>query len=149
MIISYFLAQITPLTNYNKAYQRHFYLKIKVPSKISWESVSQRDKVTKTITMTQPGLIESVLADLHLLNESKTKDTQSLGILYPDQDGIPQQDKWSYHSVIGKLNYIAQNTRPDISFAAHQCTRYSSNPTALQELAVKLIVRYLLATKEG
>jgi hypothetical protein len=26
--------------------------------------------------MTQPGLIESVLADLHLLDDSKTKDTR-------------------------------------------------------------------------
>jgi hypothetical protein len=49
---------------------------------------------------------------------------------------------------MGKLNYIAQNTRPDISFAVHQCARYSSNPTALHELAVKRIGRYLLNTKD-
>jgi hypothetical protein len=49
--------------------------------------------------------------------------------------------------VIGKLNFLAQNTRPDISFAVHQCARFSSKPTALHELAVKRIVRYLLYTK--
>jgi len=107
-----------------------------------------KDPATKTISMTQPGLIESVLQDLNLLHDSKSKDTPSVGILYPDCDGIPRQDTWNYRSVIGKLNYIAQNTRPDISFTVHQCARYSSNSTALHELAVKRIGRYLLATKD-
>jgi hypothetical protein len=78
-----------------------------------------KDPTTKSITMTQPGLIASVLADLNLLHDSKTKDTPSIGILYPDRDGIPRQDSWNYRSIIGKLNYIAQNTCPDISFAVH------------------------------
>jgi len=99
--------------------------------------------------MTQPSLIESVLRDLHLSPESKTKDTPSVGILYPDHDGFPHQDSWNSCSVVGKLNYIAQNTRPDISFAIHQCARYSAQPTALHELAVKQIGRYLLATHDN
>lgn len=76
-----------------------------------------KDPVTKSIHMTQPGLIESVLQDLNLHNDAKPKDTPSSGILYPDKDGIPCQDNWISRSVIGILNYIAQNTRPDISFA--------------------------------
>jgi hypothetical protein len=108
-----------------------------------------KDPINKSISMTQPGLIESVLADLNLLqDQARSKDTPSDGILYPDRDGIQHQDSWNYCSVIGKLNYIAQNTRPDISFAVHQCARYSANPTALHELAVKRIGRYLLATKD-
>ncbi len=99
--------------------------------------------------MTQPSLIESVLRDLHLSPESKTKDTPSVGILYPDHDGVPHQDSWNSRSVVGKLNYIAQNTRPDISFAIHQCAPYSAQPTALHELAVKRIGRYLLATHDN
>lgn len=37
--------------------------------------------------------------------------------------------------------------QPAISFAMHQCAQYSSNPTALHELAVKHIGSYFLATK--
>jgi len=107
-----------------------------------------KDPVMKSIHMSQPGLIESVLQGLNLLQDAKTQDTPPVGILYPDCDGIPCQDKWHYHSVIGELNYIAQNTHPDISFAVHQCTRYSTQPSALHELAVKHISRYLLATKD-
>ncbi len=42
------------------------------------------------------------------------------------------------------MNFLAQNTRPDISFTVHQCGR----PTHLHELAVKCIVRYLLLTQD-
>jgi hypothetical protein len=107
-----------------------------------------KDPANKSISMTKQGLIESVLADLNLLHDSKPKDTPSVGILYPDQDGIPCQGTWNYRSVIGKLKYIAQNTRPDISFAVHQCAQYTTNSTPLHELGVKRIGRYLLATRD-
>jgi hypothetical protein len=107
-----------------------------------------KDSHSKTISMTQPGLIEAILNDLHLSSSSKSKDSPALGILYPDLNGHPRQEKWNFRSVIGKLNFLAQNTRPDISFAVHQCARFSSKPTALHELAVKRLGRYLLATKD-
>jgi len=62
---------------------------------------------TQSIQMTQPGLIASVLHDLNLSTDAKTKLTPSIGILYPDRDGIPRQDTWNYMLVIGKLNFIA------------------------------------------
>lgn len=107
-----------------------------------------KDPTTKQITMTQPGLIDSILQDLNLIPGSHTKDTPAMGILHPDRNGHPRQDTWNYQSVIGKLNYLAQNTRPDLSFAVHQCTRYSNHPTALHEFAVKRIGHYLLLTRD-
>ena len=106
-----------------------------------------KDPVTREIHMSQPGLIEFILADLNLLHDSNTKDTPAMGILHPDWQGHPQQDSWNYHSLIGKLNYLAQNTRLDISFVVHQCTHFSNNPIALHEMAVKCIGRYLLQSK--
>jgi hypothetical protein len=105
-----------------------------------------RNPVTKEIHMVQPGLIDSILQDLHLDSSSHTKDTPALGILHPDRDGHPHEDKWNYCSLIGKLTYLAQNTRPDLSFAVHQCAHFSNNPTALHELTVKRIGHYLLQT---
>ena len=51
-------------------------------------------------------------------------------------------------SVIGKLNFIAANTHPDISFAVHQCARFCANPKAIHDLEVKRIIRYLIATRD-
>ncbi len=107
-----------------------------------------KDKSTRSLHLTQPGLIEQVIQDVGMDKYSKGKDTPVDSILYSDLDGPDRTDSWNYRSVIGKLNYIANNTRPDISMAVHQCARYCTNPKALHELAVKRIVRYLLATKD-
>jgi hypothetical protein len=69
-------------------------------------------------------------------------------ILHSDPSGASRTEAWNYRSIIGKLNYIANNTRPDISMAVHQCAKYCSQPKAIHELAVTRIIRYLLSTKE-
>ena len=55
----------------------------------------------------------------------------------------------SYASVIGMMLYLASNTRPDISFAVHQCERFTHNTKVSHETAVKRICRYLQGTKEN
>ena len=112
----------------------------------------QRDDTNHSITMTQTGLIDSILTDLGLTSNDervKTKDTPSSQILHPDKDGADrlESDKWGYRSIIGKLNYLAMNTRPDISFAVHQCAKYCNNPKLLHEKAVKQIGQYLYKTR--
>jgi hypothetical protein len=93
-------------------------------------------------------LIEQVIKDFGMDKYSKEKDTPINLILYPDLDRPDHIDSWNYRSIIGKLNYIANNTQPDISMVVHQCAHYCTNPKALHELVVKRIVHYLLATKD-
>jgi hypothetical protein len=107
-----------------------------------------KDNIAKTITFTQPNLIRQILHDVGLTQTSNSKDTPTDSILYLDSLGIERAEPWNYPSVIGKLNYLAANTRPDISMAVHQCARYCSNPKAIHELAVKRIARYLLSTQD-
>jgi hypothetical protein len=106
-----------------------------------------KDAKTKTIAFTQPSLIDQIIRDVGITQFSKGKDTPADSILHPDADGPSRVDTWNYRSVIGKLNYLANNTRPDISMAVHQCARFCSQPRAIHELAVTRIARYLLATK--
>lgn len=107
-----------------------------------------KDHTSKTIHMTQPGLIESIINDVGIKDTSNTKFTPSDSILYADKSNTPREDNWNYRSIIGKLNFLAQNTRPDLSFAVHQCARFCTKPTKLHEIAIKRIVRYLLLTKD-
>ena len=46
------------------------------------------------------------------------------------------------------LLYLASNSRPDISFAVHQCARFTHNTRAIHEDAVLRICRYLKNTSE-
>ena len=63
-----------------------------------------------------------------------------------DLTGERHNEKWEYNSVVGMLMFLANNTRPDIAYAVHQCARFSHSPKASHSLAVKRIVRYLKGT---
>jgi hypothetical protein len=65
--------------------------------------------------------------------------------MHSNTDTAPPFDvTWSYHSVIGKLNFLAQNTHPDISMAVHVCARFVNNPIRrIHQDAVKYLCRYL------
>jgi hypothetical protein len=82
--------------------------------------------------MSQTGLIDTVTESAHIpkgqLKNTPTPDTE---ILHADTEGLAREESWNYPSIIGQLNYLAQNFRPDTSFAAHQCARFSKEPKAL------------------
>jgi hypothetical protein len=46
-------------------------------------------------------------------------------------------------SAVGKLNYLAQTTRPDIMYATHQIAKYSSDPRQSHGEAILYLVCYL------
>ena len=76
-----------------------------------------------------------------------TKFKAPIGI---DINGYEAKRDWpnSYASVIGTVLYLASNTRSDISFAVHQCARFTHNTKVSHETAVKMICRYILPHKD-
>ena len=46
------------------------------------------------------------------------------------------------------MNYVAATTRPNVSHAAHQCARFSSNPKWSQEVPIKRAGRNVKRTKD-
>lgn len=102
-------------------------------------------------TLTQPHLIDSILADLGLTKDTvKEKPTPALSsrILQVHSDSEEHNEQWHYRSVIGKLNFLEKSTRPDIAYAVHQCARFSESPRVEHSRAIKVIGRYLKATKD-
>ncbi len=104
-----------------------------------------------TITLSQPRLIDQILADTRLNGDDvKTKATPapSSRILSRHLDSEPFDNSFHYRSVIGKLNYLERGSRPDIAFATHTCARFSSNPREEHGKAVRWLVRYLKGTRD-
>ena len=100
--------------------------------------------------MSQLGLIEQVLKEFNLLNSSNKNDTPALSKpLLKHEDAEPFSKEWSDWSLVGKLYYLAKNTRLDIEFAVHQCERHQINPRKSHANAIKHIFRYILRTKDN
>jgi hypothetical protein len=84
------------------------------------------------------------------LNDSKVKAVPAKvsKILHTHLDKPPFLLNFGYHSAIGKLNYLAQTTRPDIVYATHQLAKYSSNPREPHGEAVLYLICYLKKTQD-
>ena len=103
-----------------------------------------------SIELRQTGLIDRILKALSLDDDKITvrSEPASTTPLGKETDGPPRREDWSYSSLIGMMLYLASNSRPDIAFAVHQCARFNHCPRLKHEQAVKLIARYLKATRD-
>jgi hypothetical protein len=103
-----------------------------------------------TIHMTQLHLIDQILEDLRLNDDSvKEKGTPAASskLLTRHSDSPRFDNSFNYRSVIGKLNYLEKATRSDISFAVHQCARFVSDQRKEHGDAVRWLGRYLRGTR--
>jgi hypothetical protein len=55
---------------------------------------------------------------------------------------------FNYRSAVGKLNYLAQTTKPDIMYAMHQIAKYSSDLRQTHGEAILYLVCYLKKTHD-
>jgi hypothetical protein len=74
-------------------------------------------------------LINAIIDDVGI-NDSRTKPVPAKVSLrlHAFKDEPTFDLNLNYRSVVGKLNYLAQTTRPDIMYAVHQIPKYSSDP---------------------
>jgi hypothetical protein len=107
-----------------------------------------------TIKLAQPHLIDTILRELGLLNNTndvakgKIVPATSTVILHQDVNGVRFNNAtFHYRSMIGKLNYLEKSTQPDLAYAVHQCARFTSDPKVSHAIAIKNIGRCLLATR--
>jgi hypothetical protein len=101
------------------------------------------------IELTQQALIDSILSDI-ALGDSKVKAVPAKvsKVLHAHLDKPPFSLNFGYCLVIGKLNYLAQTTRPDIVYATHQLAKYSSDPREPHVEAVLYLICYLKKTQD-
>ena len=108
-------------------------------------------KIQKTATtyeLTQPGLIQKVIDTANMTDCNPAKTPAVHTPIGSDIGGINHNETWEYNSVVGMLMFLANNSRPDIAFAVHQCARFTHAPKQSHSLAVKQIIQYLQGTKD-
>ena len=104
------------------------------------------DSAANIITLTQHGLIKKILKEADMTTCNGNWTPASTTTLAMDEDGDPMNESWNYRSIAGMLLYSSGNTRPDITFAVSQVSRFTHAPKASHATAVKKILRYLSRT---
>lgn len=56
--------------------------------------------------------------------------------------------KVPFKALVGGLQYLAQGTRPDISFAVNAVSHFCNDPDKVHWIATKRVLRYLKGTKQ-
>lgn len=110
-----------------------------------------RDKTTKTMTYSQVPYAKEILAKFdYLLEPYKTRSTVMVENLQLSVDDCPTTDAeraamadFPHREILGSLQFLANNTRFDMSFAVGQCSRFQSNPGPTHKAAILDILYYL------
>ena len=76
---------------------------------------------------------------------STPMDCNNLPEPNPDQSVSNRSN--SYARLLGELQYIANCTRPDITFAIHRLASYTANPSMQHQMMLKRVLRYLAGTR--
>jgi hypothetical protein len=78
---------------------------------------------------TQRALLDSIINDIRL-EDTKVKPVPAKVSLqlHAFMDKPPFGLNFNYRSAVGKINYLAQTTRPDIMYATHQIAKYLLDP---------------------
>ena len=109
------------------------------------------DHATGSVQADQESTIDRLLDKYGLTNCNSSKVP-----MRPDTDlaGLPISPlaekttmKSAFCMLVGELMYIAINTRPEISYAVNQCSRYMTKATKAHYEVLKHILRYLAGVK--
>ena len=104
-----------------------------------------------TIHLTQKRLIKSILDDLGLTGDNvkcQPSPMSSSKLLSRHPNSPSFDNNFNYRRVIGKLLFLEKSSRPDLTYAVHQCARFSHDPKVEHGNAVKRIGRYLKGTMD-
>ena len=70
--------------------------------------------------MTQPKIIDIIIINVDIPRNTASQQTPALSTKI-----LPFDARFNYWAVFGKINFLEKSTRPDISYAMHQCACYS------------------------
>jgi hypothetical protein len=101
------------------------------------------------ITLCQDAYIRKVLDQFDMAESRPVLtplDSGSVDTLVPFEGEASKDDMILYQSMIGCINYLATQTRPDVAYAASVLSRFLVNPSPAHIKAAKRVLQYLKGT---
>ena len=97
--------------------------------------------------MTQPQVIDIIINAVQLPKSTDHQHTLDLStrIIFHEAKAPPFNDSFNYRSVVVNINFLEKRTIPEISYATHQCARFSQYPRVSHGEKLIHLVKYLKA----
>ena len=111
---------------------------------LGWEIT--RDRKKRLLTISQRQYIVELLKQYHV-KETKTKSCPSSNITLKPKDKMEPKLEQPYMELLGAVLYVANSTRPDLSYSVSELSRYSSNPSEVHWKELNRILHYLNETQ--
>jgi hypothetical protein len=109
-----------------------------------------RDREKRVIHLSQPMIIQEALADINMTycNPVRAPTDPNLKLQKATVNSrlLSQNDSQLYHTIVGKLLYVACHTRLDLSYITSQLGSYVASPTQDHLEALKKVIRYCKGT---
>ena len=137
-----------------KELSSHFKLRDLGPTRFFLGIHITRDRSNRTLSLSQRQYCEDMLKEFNMSDCRPVGTPMAAGLrltvdMAPQTpDDIAQMKGLPYGRAVGKLNYLALATRPDISFSVSTLARFSSNPGPAHWQAVKHLLRYIKGTMD-
>ena len=107
-----------------------------------------RDRSAGTLTLSQPTYVDEVAKKHNFDTKETYKRSIPISDIKPDfKAGDPLPPDNEYASLVGSLLYLANCTRPDISFAVNTLARHLRSPCTNHMGLAKQLLRYCLSSK--
>jgi hypothetical protein len=108
----------------------------------------ERDRPRRTIKLSQQRYIGDLLEKFNLSEARPKAVPADLQRLLPGDDNTCEEEgKYPYCELVGALLWVSTRTRPDISYAVGELTRFMGGYTQQHWEAAKTVLRYLKGTR--
>ena len=97
---------------------------------------------SEEIILSQTNYVKDLLQDFEM-TEAKVFKTPIEPMSVPNNDGVKLPNPKLFQALLGSINYLTNSTRPDLSFAANQMSRFNQTPTFTNLKQLKRILRFL------
>lgn len=105
-----------------------------------------RNREAGVITIDQERYINQVLERFGMSDCKQVRTPIEVNTKF-DKKAENEDSKFPYREAVGCLIYLAQVTRPDITYAVNKLSQYCNGPGIQHWLGVKRVMRYLQGTK--
>jgi hypothetical protein len=134
--------------------RKHFKLRDLGPTKWFLGIHIIRDRAKRTLSLSQHQYCEDMLKEFDMLDSRPVATPMAPGIHLTEEmcpttaEDFEFMKGVNYMRAVGKLNWLALATRPDISYAVSQLACFSSKPGPQHWQAVKRLFRYIRGTMD-